>query len=158
MWYPICDCLFLGVVTDENGDGVEGAQVVVMGVEHNVTTTSRGEYWRLLLPGNYNLVVTAWGYETIAPVPITVVQGNTTIMNFSLRSTHAGTYHWTKTDFHCPYWCWGSVILSSGSVLVNRCTVFIVHSSCLSPLLCTWKIFPSFTLYLNLLPVNILHG
>lgn len=105
--YVVCelmhDRLFLGVVTDEDGNGIEGAQVVVVGVEHNVTTTSRGEYWRLLLPGHYNLVVTAWGYEPIAPVPITVVQGNTTIMNFSLRSTHPGTYHSTRSDFHWPY-------------------------------------------------------
>jgi carboxypeptidase D len=84
------DCLFLGVVTDEDGNGVEGAEVVVVGVERNVTTTSRGEYWRLLLPGSYNLTVIAWGYEPIAPVPITVVQGNTTIMNFSLQSTNPG--------------------------------------------------------------------
>jgi hypothetical protein len=85
----------LGVVTDEDGNGIEGAQIGVLGVLHNVSTTSRGEYWRLLLPGTYNLVVTAWGYEPVAPVPITVVQGNTTKMNFSLRlsSPHSGIYN-----------------------------------------------------------------
>ncbi|XP_021913626.1 carboxypeptidase D-like isoform X2 [Zootermopsis nevadensis] len=74
-----------GVVTDEDGNGIEGAQIGVLGILHNVSTTSHGEYWRLLLPGTYNLVVSAWGYEPVTPVPITVVQGNTTIMNFSLR-------------------------------------------------------------------------
>jgi carboxypeptidase D len=75
----------------------------VVGIQHNVTTTSRGEYWRLLLPGSYNLIVTAWGYEPVAPVPITVVQGNTTVKNFSLRSSHSGTYDSTETDFYSPY-------------------------------------------------------
>lgn len=63
------------------------------GIQHNVTTTSLGEYWRLLLPGSYYLVVTAWGYEPIAPVPVTVVQGNTTVINFSLRASQPGIYN-----------------------------------------------------------------
>lgn len=82
-------------MTDEDGNGIEGAQVGVLGILHNVTTSSHGEYWRLLLPGTYDLVVTAWGYEPIAPVPIIVVQGNTTVMNFSLRlaSSQSGIYN-----------------------------------------------------------------
>lgn len=101
--YLIHDCSFLGVVTDEDGKGIEGAQIVVMGIQYNVTTTSRGEYWRLLLPGNYNIAVTAWGYEPTAPVPITVVQGNTTIMNFSLTPSHSGTYDSRITNFYSSF-------------------------------------------------------
>lgn len=51
-----------GVVTDAiTGVGIEGAKVSVEGVNYNVTTSSRGEYWRLLLPGTYTLVAKAYG-------------------------------------------------------------------------------------------------
>ncbi|KAJ9576206.1 hypothetical protein L9F63_006939, partial [Diploptera punctata] len=70
---------------DENGAAVEGAQVGILGILHNVTTTSQGEYWRLLTPGSYHLVVTAWGYEPSAMIPITVVKGTTTIMDVTLK-------------------------------------------------------------------------
>ena len=76
---------FTGIVTDEDGNPIEGAQVGILGILHNVTTTSRGEYWRLLLPGNYHLGITAWGYEPSALTSITVVDGITTNMNISLK-------------------------------------------------------------------------
>lgn len=51
-----------GVVMDAiTGVGIEGAKVSVEGVNYNVTTSSRGEYWRLLLPGTYTLVAKAYG-------------------------------------------------------------------------------------------------
>ncbi|PSN43472.1 hypothetical protein C0J52_03215 [Blattella germanica] len=73
-----------GIVSDENGNPIQGAVIGVEGILHNVTTTERGEYWRLLLPGSYKLSVTAWGYESSGLTPITVVQGTTTIRNFTL--------------------------------------------------------------------------
>ena len=53
-----------GVVLDEDGKPLEGATVVVEGIDHNVTTTENGEFWRLLTPGNYRLKVAKNGYET----------------------------------------------------------------------------------------------
>lgn len=52
----------IGFVRDENGSSIQGASIVVDGINHNVTTTSDGEYWRLLLPGNYSVYSIAWGY------------------------------------------------------------------------------------------------
>ena len=40
-----------GVVTDQNGQPIEGAEVKVQGRVHPVHTTRNGEYWRLLMPG-----------------------------------------------------------------------------------------------------------
>jgi hypothetical protein len=37
-----------GVVRDREGEGVAGALVMVADIEKNVTSTDRGEYWRLL--------------------------------------------------------------------------------------------------------------
>jgi hypothetical protein len=42
-----------GVVRDREGEGVAGALVMVADIEKNVTSTDRGEYWRLLAPGTY---------------------------------------------------------------------------------------------------------
>lgn len=51
-----------GLVQDVNGYPVKGAEIMVEHLEQkSVTTTERGEYWRLLLPGTYNVYVSAFG-------------------------------------------------------------------------------------------------
>lgn len=49
-----------GFVHTEKGEPVNEAEILVEGIDHNVKTTSRGEYWRLLRPGTYNISVKAW--------------------------------------------------------------------------------------------------
>ena len=46
-----------GIVSNENGEPIEGAEVGVVDRDHPSYTTVRGEYWRLLLPGTYVLNV-----------------------------------------------------------------------------------------------------
>ena len=46
-----------GLVTDENENVVEGAEVMVNSREHTVNTTALGEYWRILVPGTYTITV-----------------------------------------------------------------------------------------------------
>lgn len=50
-----------GVVTDSKGSPISLAEVSVEGIAHNVTTSKRGEFWRLLVPGTYSLQVSAYG-------------------------------------------------------------------------------------------------
>lgn len=50
-----------GLVRDAKGEPVLDADVVVEGINHNVTTSNRGEYWRLLLPGEYKIFAVAYG-------------------------------------------------------------------------------------------------
>lgn len=50
-----------GLVLNEHGDAVLDADVIVEGINHNVTTSNRGEYWRLLLPGTYDIYAVAYG-------------------------------------------------------------------------------------------------
>ncbi|KAG5333446.1 CBPD Carboxypeptidase, partial [Acromyrmex heyeri] len=73
-----------GFVFSKDGRPIERANVVVEGINHNVTTTSNGEYWRLLLPGTYSVYCVAWGYEPNEPVSVTVLESSPTILNFTL--------------------------------------------------------------------------
>lgn len=40
---------------------IQQATVSIEGINHDVKSTTSGEYWRLLLPGVYNITVTASG-------------------------------------------------------------------------------------------------
>jgi hypothetical protein len=65
---------------------------MVHGIERNVTTTDRGEYWRLLVPGNYNVTAFADGYEDLPVIAIFCanwIQANTScnVIFFAFLST-----------------------------------------------------------------------
>ena len=47
-----------GIVTDEKGEPITKANIEISGISYtekkkNITTSSFGEYWRLLAPGKY---------------------------------------------------------------------------------------------------------
>lgn len=44
-----------GIITDENGNPVKDAIIQVSDRSKDVTTTDRGEYWRILVPGKYRM-------------------------------------------------------------------------------------------------------
>merc|ERR1712192_95069 len=48
-----------GLVTDQEGNPIYQAVVYVQGLAHNITTTKRGEFWRLLTAGSYIISVNA---------------------------------------------------------------------------------------------------
>ena len=47
-----------GKVVDQDGNPLYGAVVQVIGKEKNMTTSKRGEFWRMLLPGSYSVKAT----------------------------------------------------------------------------------------------------
>ena len=75
-----------GRVRDESGSPVELASVHVSGIDHNVTTTEAGEYWRLLTPGTYSITVSALGYQdtTEDSVVVTNNGGEAEVHDFTL--------------------------------------------------------------------------
>uniref|UniRef100_A0A8C8SA99 AE binding protein 1 n=1 Tax=Pelusios castaneus TaxID=367368 RepID=A0A8C8SA99_9SAUR len=52
-----------GVVTDQQGDPIANATIIVGGINHHVKTASGGDYWRILNPGEYRVVARAEGYN-----------------------------------------------------------------------------------------------
>nr|XP_012140788.1 PREDICTED: carboxypeptidase D-like [Megachile rotundata] len=74
-----------GLVRDTDGQPIEAANIIVDGIGHNIYTTHRGEYWRLLLPGTYRIHAEAWGFLPSEPVNVTVESDKPTILNFTLK-------------------------------------------------------------------------
>lgn len=52
-----------GLVLDLSGSAVNNAKVKIKGREFSFRVSSRGEFWRILLPGNYTLQVDANGFK-----------------------------------------------------------------------------------------------
>lgn len=55
-----------GLVKDSNGYPIRDAEIEVQGVEDKpIKTTERGEFWRLLTPGTYNIRAVSFGWVDV---------------------------------------------------------------------------------------------
>ncbi|XP_078080962.1 carboxypeptidase D-like [Mustelus asterias] len=93
-----------GFVTDAVfGWGISNATIVVVGIDHNITTGNFGDFHRLLVPGTYNVTVVAQGYMPATIFDIEVLEGPATQLNFTLQPLAAAdnrTFETTtSTDF-----------------------------------------------------------
>ncbi|TRY63066.1 hypothetical protein TCAL_03885 [Tigriopus californicus] len=69
---------FHGLVLTEDSDNEQPlykAVIEVKGIAHNLTTTIRGEFWRLLAPGEYEYRVHAYGFQSTEFAPISIPEG-----------------------------------------------------------------------------------
>ncbi|XP_014258956.1 carboxypeptidase M-like isoform X2 [Cimex lectularius] len=72
-----------GFVLDENNNPVEKASLKIKGRDVGFQTTKYGEFWRILLPGEYVLEVYADGY-TPREMEFRVVEQHPTLLNVTL--------------------------------------------------------------------------
>ena len=73
-----------GSVVDENGNGIADAVIYVKGIQHTVKSLPEGDYFRLLLPGVYQVTVLMDGY--MPAVEEAVVKGGlATKIDFRLK-------------------------------------------------------------------------
>lgn len=104
--------------------------------EARFNSDSRGNFWRLLLPGDYVLVVKAKGYKTLNK-QFTVTEGQITIINVYLtkvsRSRKPKMAQFTSQHQTSPY---SDRLISNGSMtaknLKHLCLLFVMLSVVIS--------------------------
>lgn len=52
-----------GTISSTIGHGIAGAQIYFNNIEHSIKSAAQGDYYKLLLPGRYNMTVEAEGFE-----------------------------------------------------------------------------------------------
>lgn len=80
-----------GVISTTSGQAVIGAEVRVTGIDHVITSSDKGEYWRLLTPGWYTVTFSASGYAPVQ-TSVQVTSGPATVLNVTFNpTTRVGT-------------------------------------------------------------------
>ncbi|XP_070761493.1 carboxypeptidase D [Enoplosus armatus] len=67
-----------------NGAALSNVSIEVVGIRHNLTTGKYGDYYRLLLPGTYNITAVAPGYTSMTVHSVQVMEGKAIELNFTL--------------------------------------------------------------------------
>ena len=106
-----------GFVTDTDCNPLVNASVAVSGRDHNITTACDGDYWRLLVPGNYTLTVTAEGHLPLSKNVTVFSNSPATVVNFTLSSLET-----TPTQTTSSYYF--DLISSSGILTSSQLTSF----------------------------------
>ena len=77
-----------GHVRDINGNTLAGAEVIVQGIEGKpIITSDRGEYWRILLPGVYNVKAVHQNEESQIKTIEVLENADAQIIDFVIGST-----------------------------------------------------------------------
>ncbi|XP_056297404.1 carboxypeptidase D [Pseudoliparis swirei] len=66
------------------GTALADVSIVVASIRHNLTTGNTGDYYRLLLPGTYNITAVAPGYIPMTVHGVLVEEGKAKEVNFTL--------------------------------------------------------------------------
>lgn len=97
-----------GFVVSTIGHPIKNADILIEGRKHVVQTAKNGDYWRILLPGRYNITVNARGYESFTE-EISIPENGTLQFNATLMRDDG--LHWasaydfglSRKQFHPEY-------------------------------------------------------
>lgn len=89
-----------GFVKDDDGEPIEGARISVANRRHDTFTTKDGDYWRILVPGSYEIEVSAPGYDSESKT-CTVIQDKETNLDFALKKMRIKktSHHEAEDDY-----------------------------------------------------------
>ena len=73
-----------GFVKDNEGKPIKGATIGIGDRRHDIKTEKDGDYWRLLVPGTYDITVRAKGFKPVIR-SVEVSPGFPTILNFTMQ-------------------------------------------------------------------------
>lgn len=76
-----------GQILDVTGAPVTNARLKIKDREFYFQTSRRGEFWRILMPGSYTLLVTADGFEPIEN-EFTVYSKNVTVLELTMKAAN----------------------------------------------------------------------
>ena len=83
-----------GLVTDTKGNRVADAEIEVIGNEKKILASSRGEYWRLLLPGKYRIqakgLCNSKHCKVSSVKDVTIKKGEITRLDLRLKKRNKG--------------------------------------------------------------------
>lgn len=86
-----------GFVRSSIGTPVAGATITVGDAVHTVRSTAAGEYWRLLVPGRYNITVEAAGFAVhFEEVEVPAANGGRLLHDISLMRDDP--QHWSSAN------------------------------------------------------------
>lgn len=73
-----------GFVKDHNGKPIKGASISIGDRRHDILSAIDGDFWRLLVPGTYDVTVRAKGLKPTTK-SVEVSPGYATMVNFTLQ-------------------------------------------------------------------------
>ncbi|TSN39321.1 Carboxypeptidase D [Bagarius yarrelli] len=90
-WYDVAEA--------STGAPLSDAVISVAGINHNITTAHFGDYYRLLLPGTYNITAVSPGCMPMTVPGVQVIEGKATELNFTLAPlSNKSISHTTTTN------------------------------------------------------------
>lgn len=84
-----------GTITSTIGHAIPGAQIYFNHIEHSIVSGAKGDYFKLLLPGRYNMTVEADGYEI--QIGEITIPDNRTRLRFDIQLIRDDPQHWSSS-------------------------------------------------------------
>jgi len=81
-----------GFVVDEKGRPLEGARIIIENRAKKIKTSKDGDFWRLLVPGNYTVRVAKRRYKNSKKI-VTVEADVSTVVNFTMVRKNSNNFN-----------------------------------------------------------------